>query len=58
VSERAWVYRRRVSVDGDGAVLELGGVDHEATVFLDGIEVAQLLPAYDQPGDLAPGHAA
>jgi beta-mannosidase len=38
VPERAWVYRRRV--DGGGRV-EFGGVDHAATVFLDGEEVAR-----------------
>ena len=40
VPERAWVYRRRVAADTD-AVLEFGGVDHAATVFLDGVEVAR-----------------
>jgi beta-mannosidase len=38
VPERAWVYRRRV---GGGGRVELGGVDHAATVFLDGEEVAR-----------------
>ena len=37
VPERAWVYRRRFT---GGGVLEFAGVDHEATVFLDGKEVA------------------
>jgi beta-mannosidase len=37
VPERAWVFRRRF--DGPG-VLELAGVDHEATVFVDGEERA------------------
>jgi len=37
VPERAWVYRRRVD---RGGRVEFGGVDHAATVFLDGEEVA------------------
>ena len=37
VPERAWVYRRRVE---NGGVLRFDGVDHAATVFLDGEEVA------------------
>ena len=36
VPERAWIYRRRV--EGPGAI-EFGGVDHAATVCLDGEEV-------------------
>jgi beta-mannosidase len=36
VPERAWIYRRRV----DGGRVEFGGVDHAATVFLDGEPVA------------------
>ena len=40
VPERAWVYRRRLRVDGRRAVLEFGGVDYAATVFVDGVEVA------------------
>ncbi|HZB23927.1 MAG TPA: glycoside hydrolase family 2 TIM barrel-domain containing protein [Gaiellaceae bacterium] len=39
-AERAWVYRRRLDVDGDGAVLRFEGVDHAATVFVDGVEIA------------------
>jgi hypothetical protein len=39
VPERAWVYRTRLSVDAP-SVLRFDGVDHEATVFLDGVEVA------------------
>jgi beta-mannosidase len=39
VPERAWVYRRRV--DGKGGRVELAGVDHAATVFVDGEEVAR-----------------
>jgi beta-mannosidase len=35
-AERTWVYRTRVN----GGTLEFGGVDHEATVFVDGDEVA------------------
>lgn len=46
VAERAWVYRRRVRVDGDGAMLEFGGVDHEATVFLDGDEIGHHAGAF------------
>ncbi len=38
VAERSWVYRRRLRGDG---VLRFEGVDHEATVFLDGVEVAR-----------------
>jgi beta-mannosidase len=41
VPERSWVYRRRFHVDGDENVLEFGGVDHEATVFVDGAEAAR-----------------
>ncbi len=37
VPERAWVYRRRVS----GGRVEFGGVDHAATVFVDGEEAAR-----------------
>jgi beta-mannosidase len=37
VPERAWVYRRRVA----GGRVEFAGVDHAATVFLDGVEVAR-----------------
>ena len=33
VPERAWVYRRRIDVNGDGSIVEFGGVDHAATVF-------------------------
>ena len=39
VPERAWIYRTRFAV-GDRSVLRFEGVDHEATVFLDGGEVA------------------
>jgi glycosyl hydrolase family 2 len=39
VPERAWVYRRRLAV-ADRSVLRFEGVDHEATVFLDGVEAA------------------
>ena len=38
VPERTWIYRR--SVEGEG-VVRFDGVDHEATVFLDGDEVAR-----------------
>ncbi|MGI9111084.1 MAG: glycosyl hydrolase 2 galactose-binding domain-containing protein [Gaiellaceae bacterium] len=37
-----WVYRRRVS----GGTIELAGVDHEATVFVDGEEVAHHVGAF------------
>jgi beta-mannosidase len=39
---RTWVYRRRVS----GGPIAFGGVDHEATVFVDGEEVAYHLGAF------------
>jgi beta-mannosidase len=42
VSERTWVYRRRVS----GGTIEFHGVDHEATVFVDGEEVAHHAGAF------------
>jgi beta-mannosidase len=42
VAERTWVYRRRVS----GGTIELAGVDHEATVFVDGEEVAHHVGAF------------
>ncbi len=35
VPQRAWIYRRRVT----GSRIEFGGVDHEATVFVDGKEL-------------------
>jgi beta-mannosidase len=35
-ADRTWVYRRRVT----GGTVEFQGVDHEATVFLDGGEIA------------------
>ena len=37
VPERAWIYRRRL--EGPG-VVRFDGVDHEATVFVDSVEVA------------------
>jgi beta-mannosidase len=42
VSDRTWVYRRRVS----GGTYEFQGVDHEATVFVDGEEVAHHVGAF------------
>jgi hypothetical protein len=39
VPERAWIYRTRLAVD-EPSLLCFEGVDHEATVFLDGSEVA------------------
>ena len=41
VPERSWVYRRWVDVVGDGGTIAFEGVDHAATVFVDGDEVAQ-----------------
>ena len=38
VPERAWVYRRRIRVDGERGVIRFEGVDHRATVFVDGVE--------------------
>jgi beta-mannosidase len=43
VPERAWIYRRRV--EGPG-VVRFGGVDHEATVFVDGAEVTRHVGAF------------
>jgi len=42
VPARTWVYRRRIS----GGTIELAGVDHEATVFVDGEEVAHHVGAF------------
>ncbi len=46
VSERSWVYRRRVDVDalapGELAVLEFDGIDPGGTVFWDGVEVGRV----------------
>jgi beta-mannosidase len=42
VANRTWVYRRRVS----GGAIEFAGVDHEATVFVDGEEVAHHVGAF------------
>jgi beta-mannosidase len=39
---RTWVYRRRVG----GGTIEFEGVDHEATVFVDGDEVAHHVGAF------------
>jgi glycosyl hydrolase family 2 len=39
VPERAWVYRTRVSF-ADRSTVRFEGVDHEATVFVDGAETA------------------
>jgi beta-mannosidase len=36
VAERTWIYRRRLH----GGTIEFGGVDHEATVFVDGEQIA------------------
>lgn len=36
--ERSWIYRRRVA---GGGVLRFEGIDHAATVFVDGAEVAR-----------------
>ena len=42
VPERAWVYRRRVS----GGRVRFEGVDHEATVFVDGEQVGRHVGAF------------
>ena len=42
VPERTWVYRRRVG----GGTIEFDGVDHEATVFVDGEEVGHHVGAF------------
>ena len=42
VPERSWVYRRRVS----GGRIRFEGVDHEATVFVDGEQVAHHVGAF------------
>jgi beta-mannosidase len=42
VANRTWVYRTRVS----GGTVEFSGVDHEATVFVDGVEVAHHVGAF------------
>jgi hypothetical protein len=39
VPERAWIYRTRLSIP-NSSVIRLEGVDHEATVFVDGVEAA------------------
>jgi beta-mannosidase len=39
VPERAWIYRTRLSVE-TSSVVRFDGVDHEATVFVDGGEAA------------------
>ncbi|HKP17872.1 MAG TPA: glycoside hydrolase family 2 TIM barrel-domain containing protein [Gaiellaceae bacterium] len=54
VPERAWVYRTRLNV-AEPSVLRFEGVDHEATVFLDGEQVAHHVGAFtpfevDVPG--------
>ena len=41
-AERTWVYRCRMR----GGTVELGGVDHEATVFVDGEELAHHVGAF------------
>ena len=52
-AERTWVYRRRV--EGPGR-LHFDGVDHEATVFVDGDEVARHEGAFTPfEVDLPPG---
>lgn len=45
VPERAWVYRARLDV-GEASLLRFEGVDHEATVFVDGHEVAHHVGAF------------
>jgi beta-mannosidase len=39
VPERAWVYRTRISCS-DTSTVRFNGVDHETTVFVDGVETA------------------
>ena len=46
VPERAWVYRRRFRVAGEGGWLELAAVDHAATIFVDGVEAAHHESSY------------
>lgn len=45
VPERAWIYRTRVDVD-EPSVLRFEGVDHEATVFVDGEEAVHHVGAF------------
>jgi beta-mannosidase len=42
VPQRTWIYRRQVA----GGTIEFEGVDHEATVFVDGEEVAHHVGAF------------
>lgn len=50
VAERSWVYRRAVTLPppaaGERVVLELDGVDPEASVFWDGIEIGRTAGLY------------
>jgi beta-mannosidase len=41
VPQRAWVYRTRIRVDGGRGTIVFDGVDHEATVFVDGVEAVR-----------------
>jgi beta-mannosidase len=41
VPQRAWIYRRRFTVEGERGTIVFHGVDHEATVFVDGVEVGR-----------------
>lgn len=45
VPERSWIYRTQLDV-AEPSVLRFEGVDHEATVFLDGAEVAHHVGAF------------
>jgi beta-mannosidase len=45
VPQRAWIYRTRLALDG-ASVLRFEGVDHEATVFVDGEEAAHHAGAF------------
>jgi hypothetical protein len=47
VPERFWIYRTRLELDGP-AVLRFEGVDHEATVFVDGAETARHVGAFTE----------
>jgi beta-mannosidase len=38
VPERAWIYRRRIQVEGERGRIRFDGVDHRATVLVDGVE--------------------
>lgn len=62
VSERSWVYRRRVDVGalapGELAVLEFDGIDPGGTVFWDGVEVGRVSGLYRRTCIDLTAHAA